>query len=82
MSQSIESPKLTHEELKELTGFTSPLRQLEVLHKRGFVRACRARNGQIVLERPHFLAVCAGHYGIKSETKAAQSINLNFLKKS
>ena len=44
------------EELVDLTGYERPAMQLEVLHKRGFYRACMGRKG-VVLTRAHFEAV-------------------------
>lgn len=44
------------EELVELTGYKPPSLQLEVLHRRGFYRACMGRNG-VVLTRAHFEAI-------------------------
>jgi len=50
---------LTHEELVDLTRCKRPGDQLEVLHRRGFHRAWRAKDGSVVLERAHYEAVCA-----------------------
>ncbi len=47
-------------ELVELTGYEQASRQLEELHERGFWRARIRRDGRVVLERPHYEAVCAG----------------------
>ena len=49
-------------EIVQLTGYEQPCKQLSVLHKRGFIRAFIGRKG-VVLERPHFEAVCRGHSG-------------------
>lgn len=52
------SLKLSSEEIVELTnGLTQPHAQLKELHRRGFVRASRPRNGPVVLSRAHYLAV-------------------------
>lgn len=52
---------LTPAELHAITGYEQPLRQLEVLRAAGFWRArIRERDNVLVLERPHFEAVCAG----------------------
>jgi hypothetical protein len=53
---------LTEQELVDLTGYKIPSRQLEALKSRGFVRAYRGRNGRVILERPHYDAVCKGEY--------------------
>ena len=53
---------LTALELQAITGYVRPLKQLEVLHQRGFTRAYRASNGRIILERPHYDAVCRGEF--------------------
>ena len=45
---------------KALTKYARPGQQLEELHRRGFHRARRARDGSVVLERAHYEAVCAG----------------------
>lgn len=53
------SIKLSAEELYELTDYKVPALQLEVLHRRGFYRACMGRRG-VVLERSHYEAVTQG----------------------
>lgn len=72
------TPTLSPQEIEQITDYTSKCRQLEVLHKRGFVRAYRSRNGKIVLERPHFEAVSRGEYGKAAQEKP--TVNLSFLK--
>jgi Domain of unknown function (DUF4224) len=52
---------LTPEELLALTGYRRPAAQLAELHRQGFARARQDRIGRVVLERAHYLAVCAGH---------------------
>jgi hypothetical protein len=53
---------LTPAEILALTGgLTQPRRQLEELHRRGFVRA-ELKRGQVILTRAHFEAVEAGTY--------------------
>ena len=72
---------LTERELIEITGYTSPNQQLDVLHKRGFVRAFRSRKGNIILERPHYQAVCRGEFGSKDQSQARSlGVNLAFMK--
>jgi hypothetical protein len=52
---------LTHEELVALTGYRRPAEQLQELHRHGFMRARRSQvTGAVILERAHYLAVCAG----------------------
>lgn len=41
-------------------GLTQPRRQLEELRARGFWRARMGRDHRVILERAHYLAVCAG----------------------
>lgn len=50
---------LSAEELEAITGYKRPADQLKVLHSRGFYRAA-ILGGRLVLERPHYDAVCAG----------------------
>lgn len=46
-------------EIEELTHYKRAADQLRELHERGFSRAY-VRAGVVVLERPHFEAVCRG----------------------
>lgn len=72
---------LTERELIEITGYTSPNQQLDVLHKRGFIRAFRSRKGNVILERPHYQAVCRGEFGGKDQSQIRGSgVNLAFMK--
>lgn len=50
---------LSAAEIVKLTGYKVPALQLEVLHRRGFYRACVGRNG-VVLTRAHFESVEGG----------------------
>lgn len=50
---------LTLDEIEDLTRYRRASSQLRELHARGFARAY-IRAGQVVLERPHFEAVCRG----------------------
>ncbi len=50
---------LTPSELVDLTRYKRAADQLRELHARGFNRAY-LRAGAVVLERPHFEAVCRG----------------------
>lgn len=51
---------LTPSELVDLTRYKRAADQLRELHARGFNRAY-LRAGAVVLERPHFEAVCSGN---------------------
>ena len=47
--------------LIRLTGYRQPSKQLTELHRQGFWRARRCRaTGAVILERPHYDAVCRG----------------------
>lgn len=49
------------DELLALTGYKRPADQLQELHRQGFTRARRSpATGAVILERAHYLAVCAG----------------------
>ena len=75
------SATLTERELIEITGYTSPNQQLDVLHKRGFVRAFRSRKGNVILERPHYQAVCRGEFGGADKMQQrGMGVNLSFMK--
>lgn len=54
---------LTPSELEAITGYRRAAEQLRVLHARGYWRAYRDRLGRVVLERPHYDAVCRGQDG-------------------
>jgi hypothetical protein len=47
---------LSAQQIFELTGYKLPALQLEVLHRRGFYRACIGRNG-VVLTKAHYESV-------------------------
>lgn len=51
---------LSDAELVALTDYRQHAAQLDELRRQGFTRARRDRMGRVVLERAHFLAVCAG----------------------
>lgn len=52
---------VTDSELEALTGYKDPGCQLRELLRQGFYRARRSpRTGQVILERAHYDAVCAG----------------------
>lgn len=53
--------RLSPEEIYDLTGYRQPHRQVEELRRQGFFRARRAPvTGEVILERAHYEAVCAG----------------------
>ena len=81
MTMIPETAVLSTEELQQITGYAAPLRQLDVLHKRGFVRAYRARDGRIILERPHYLAVCRGEFAAEQTALPVSAVNIAFLKR-
>jgi len=55
------SPLLTREEIKAVSGgYEQPRRQLAELHAQGFWRARLSRSHDVILERAHYEAVCAG----------------------
>lgn len=72
---------LTPAEIEAITGYRTPSRQLQTLHARGFSRAYRDRLGRVVLERPHYDAVCAGQFGQQVAARAA-AVNVAFLKRA
>jgi hypothetical protein len=52
---------LSEDELRTLTGYAQPSRQIKALHKLGFFRArVSPGSGRIVLERAHYHAVAEG----------------------
>lgn len=72
---------LNEQELQQITGYSAPLRQLNVLHLRRFVRTYRARDGRVILERAHYLAVCCGEFS-NSRIDIQPSVNVSFLKRA
>lgn len=55
-------------ELEKVTGYRTPKRQLAELHRQGFYRARLSSLGNLILERAHFDAVCAGAKPAKEPT--------------
>ena len=51
---------LTTDELERVTGYKTSKRQEKELHRQGFYRARIAATGNVILERAHYDAVCAG----------------------
>lgn len=73
--------QLSEQELEAITGYRTPSRQLQALHARGFSRAYRNHKGKVVLERPHYDAVCRGEFGT-SHQPARAAVNTTFLKRA
>jgi hypothetical protein len=62
-------PTLSPAEISAITGgLVQKQKQLEELHAQGFVRA-RISHGQLVLERAHYEAVCAGVFARVSDQR-------------
>jgi len=61
---------LSNAEIQAITGYKRANEQLRELHRQGFWRARRSILGSVVLERPHYDAVCAG--GEKKPTNAGR----------
>jgi hypothetical protein len=59
---------LDEDEIKAITGYDRGAEQLRELRAQGFYRARRNYLGQIVLERGHYEAVCAGRDQAAQET--------------
>ena len=51
---------LDADELERVTGYKTPKRQEKELHRQGFYRARISATGNVILERAHYDAVCAG----------------------
>lgn len=52
---------IDHEQIVRITGYRQPSKQLDALHRLGFWRARRCPvTGRVILERPHYEAVCTG----------------------
>lgn len=75
-------PCLSFDEIVDLTDYTSPLKQLNVLHERGFVRAYIRRDRTVALEREHYNAVCRGEWRPEQKQAAASAVNVGFLKRA
>ncbi len=59
---------LTNDELAGVTGYRTSKRQLSELHRQGFYRARISATGNVILERAHYDAVCAGDKPAKEPT--------------
>lgn len=70
------SATLDRDELIRLTGYVQPARQVRELQRQGFSRARRNRLGEVVLERAHYDAVCAGEV-VKPRPRVRQPMKAN-----
>lgn len=62
------SDTLPPDEIQRLTGYKRPADQLRELKAQGFYRARLAKvTGEVVLERPHYHAVCQGVGGAAND---------------
>lgn len=59
---------LNSDELAGVTGYRTQKRQLAELHRQGFYRARISATGNVILERAHYDAVCAGVKPLKEPT--------------
>ena len=59
---------LDSDELERVTGYKTHKRQVKELHRQGFYRARIAATGNVILERAHYDAVCAGASPAKAPT--------------
>ena len=60
---------LSADEILHITRYKHAAKQLAELHRQGFARARMARDGSVILERPHFVAVCAGQVSAPERPK-------------
>jgi hypothetical protein len=66
---------LSEEELLQITGYKRAADQLPELHRQGFFRARRSTTtGDVILERAHYDAVCAGQVAQKEPTVRAPNV--------
>ena len=63
---------LSTEELRALTGYQQPSRQLDELRRQGYWRARRSVLGAVILERAHYEAVCRGERQPVDQTQTAR----------
>lgn len=67
---------LSHAELVALTGYQRAADQVPELHRQGFTRARRSpTTGDTILERAHYLAVCAGQQAAQRPKVRPPKIN-------
>lgn len=63
--------RLSPEEIHAITNYRQPCKQVEELRRQGYYRARRAPiTGEVILERAHYEAVCAGLEAGKRATPA------------
>ncbi len=63
---------LSPEELRMLTGYQQPVRQLDELRRQGYWRARRSVLGSVILERAHYEAVCRGERQQADQTQTTR----------
>lgn len=68
---TVDDIALSDEQVARITGYRQPAAQLRELLRQGFHRARRNPAGRVILERPHYEAVCAGR-----EAPAANDVPL------
>lgn len=71
-------PTMSELEVRKVSGYAQPARQLRELQRQGFYRArLSATTGRVILERAHYEAVCAGAAGkAANDPKARPRPNL------
>lgn len=58
---------LTQLEIRLLSGgYVRPKDQVDELRKQGYIRARIGKDGNVILERDHYSAVCSGNFAITS----------------
>lgn len=71
MESSTADLLLSEAEIRKVCGgYVQPAKQLAELQRQGFYRARRARTGEVILERAHYDAICAGGRQPANEPRA------------
>lgn len=66
---------LSEAQLREVTGYRQPYKQLAELQRRGFHRARLSKvTGKVILERAHYDAVCAGAVPVSAPPRLRPSL--------
>jgi hypothetical protein len=74
---------LTPQEIERITGYRRPKEQLADLKKHGFVRARMRRDGKVILEKDHYVAICRGQFALSdSESHTGRPVPTPFRKAS
>jgi hypothetical protein len=71
----VNEPTLSVDEIKNITRYQHAAKQRVELHRQGFARARMGRDGSVILERPHFVAVCAGQVSEPARPKPRMLMN-------